>query len=203
MTGMFITLEGGEGAGKSTLMQRLFDALLREGLSVMKTRAPGGSPLGAKIRSLLLHEKKEAISARAELLLFLADRAQHVDEVIKPALQKGQIVLCDRFNDSTIAYQGGARHLGIEEVKKLCQFACAGLEPDLTFYLDLDPKMGFMRLKGEKDRIESETLEFHQEIRKTFHALAKKEKRIQVFDATLPADVVFQKAYQCIQCLQT
>src|ERR1700722_18252143 len=131
--GTFITFEGGDGAGKTTLIQKIFGYLEKLGCKVMQTRAPGGTAMGQEIRNLLLHKHDAPLSKRCELLLFLADRAQHVDELILPNLKKKKVVLCDRFNDSTIAYQGGARGLTESLVRKLCDFACDGLKPNLTF----------------------------------------------------------------------
>lgn len=207
MKGKFITFEGGEGAGKTTLIEKVYQALLQQGHSVIKTRAPGGSPLGEKIRALLLEKSLLSVSARTELLLFLADRAQHVEEIIRPALKKGQIVLCDRFNDSTIAYQGGARGWDKKWVHKLCDFATDDLDPTLTLYLDIDPKIGFMRLKNkrqgqEKDRIESEKLLFHQKIRRAFRQIAKEEpRRFRILDASCTSDEVFEEAMRYVQRL--
>jgi dTMP kinase len=203
--GLFITFEGGDGVGKSTLIGKVFDHLEKEGQAVLKTRAPGGTEIGQEIRNLLLHKQDASLSKRCELLLFLADRAQHVDEQILPALEKGKIVLCDRFNDSTVAYQGGARGLTPEIVSHLCHFACNGLTPDLTLYLDLDPKIGFERAKQAgmaKDRIESETLEFHQKIRETFRQIADNEpSRFVILDASKTAEEVFQLAKERIDAL--
>lgn len=205
MRSLFITFEGGEGAGKSTLIDRLFAALKAQGHDLLKTRAPGGTPAGEAIRALLLNKEGTKLTPRAELLLFLADRAEHVDEVIVPALKAGKIVLCDRYNDSTVAYQGIARGLGVEEVKKLCKFATNQLEPHLTFYLDLDPAIGLKRLqqvKEGKDRIEAEKLSFHQRIRTAFHEIAKREKeRFHILDASLPPDKVFAQAMEVIDAL--
>ena len=174
---------------------------------MIKTRAPGGTAIGNKIRDLLLHTHDLPLSARCELLLYLADRAQHVEELILPALKKGNIVLCDRFNDSTIAYQGGARGLNAEAVNQLCQFACSDLKPDLTLYLDLDPTIGFERItkaRLAKDRIESETLQFHQNIRKTFKEIAQKEpKRFIIIDASKTQDEVFTQAKEKIDAFFT
>ena len=207
MKGVFITFEGGEGAGKSTLIERVYKTLSTSKYPVIKTRAPGGSPLGEKIRALLLEKGELSVSTRSELLLFLADRAQHVDEIILPALKKGKIVLCDRFNDSTIAYQGGARGWDKKWVHKLCDFATDDLDPLLTLYLDIDPRIGFKRLKnarkGEgKDRIESEKLFFHQKIRKAFRQIAKEEpKRFRIIDASRSPDEVFHQAMRHIDAL--
>lgn len=203
--GIFITFEGGDGAGKTTLIQKVFGYLEKLDFDVFQTRAPGGTELGKEIRNLLLHKHDALLSQRSELFLFLADRAQHVDELILPNLKKNKIVLCDRFNDSTVAYQGGARGFKEEEVRKLCDFACDGLKPDLTLYLDLDPKIGFERAKKAgliKDRIESETLKFHQKIRKAFKQIAKKEpKRFIMIDASKTPEEVYTQAKVKIDAL--
>jgi dTMP kinase len=197
-TGFFLTFEGGDGAGKSTLIDKLHCYLETMGKSILKTRAPGGTKVGETIRSLLLTNSDTPLSERGELFLFLADRAQHVDEIIYPALQKGQIVLCDRYNDSTVAYQGTAR--GFEPVwtRSLCDFATKGLQPDLTLYLDIDPKIGLSRVANtgiDKDRIESEALSFHEKIRSAFHNIAKEEpKRFRILDASRSPDDVFEQA---------
>ncbi len=205
--GLLITFEGGEGAGKSTLMERLFATLKAKGLDLIKTRAPGGTQVGSVIRNLLLNRDQAVLAARAELFLFLADRAEHVEEVIRPALKKGQIVLCDRFNDSTVAYQGAARGLGEDEVRKFCTFACNGVEPNLTLYLDLDPQIGLKRLKqvkDGKDKIETETLLFHQKIRKAFQQIAAREPgRFRILDASRTADEVLESALKSIDELFT
>lgn len=203
--GTFITFEGGDGAGKTTLIDKIYKYLEKSDRDVLKTRAPGGTETGQEIRTLLLHKHDAPLSKRAELLLFLADRAQHVDELILPALKTGKIVLCDRFNDSTIAYQGGARGFTDKFVRGLCSFACDDLEPDLTLYLDLDPKIGFERNKKaglEKDRIESETLKFHQKIRTAFKQIAKKEpKRFIIIDASKTPEEVYSQAKEKIDAL--
>jgi len=203
--GKFITFEGGEGAGKTTLIARVYATLNQRGLHVLQTRAPGGSKVGEAIREILLRKNNFAIGKSCELLLFLADRAQHVEEVIVPALKKGLIVLCDRFNDSTIAYQGGARGFGEDQVSELCAFASSGLKPHLTLYLDIDPKIGFERRKKggfSHDRIESEDLSFHQKIRESFHKIARKEpQRFHIIDATPTEDIVFKEAMSFIDKL--
>ncbi|MGH7198597.1 MAG: dTMP kinase [Candidatus Omnitrophota bacterium] len=192
---MFISFEGGEGAGKSTLLQKVHDELLRRKKNILLTRAPGGTMTGELIRHLLLHHDKTDVSSRCELFLFLADRAQHVEQVITPALQHQQIVLCDRFNDSTVAYQGGARGFDPAWVRELCHFATNNLEPDLTLYLDIDPLEGLQRVQRSKDRIEKQDIAFHQKIRSAYLQIAKKEpKRFHVLDATQSPDNVFQQA---------
>jgi len=197
---LFITFEGGEGAGKTTLIERLGKALSSKGYSVLTTREPGGTALGEEVRRLLL--QPYPLSPYAELTLFLSSRAQHIAEVILPSLQQGKIVLCDRFNDSTIAYQGAARGLGEEQVEAFCSFISQGLVPDVTFYLDLDPEVAFKRLQREKDRIEQETLSFHRSIREAFLRLSEKHcKRISVLDASLSSDAVFSSAMQRLENL--
>lgn len=193
MKGKFITFEGGDGAGKTTLIESVYKTLVSQGKDVLKTREPGGSPVGAEIRNLILHSQAP-LTKKCELFLFLADRAEHVDKIILPALEKGQIVLCDRFNDSTIAYQSGARGLDEQTVRSLCTIAASGLEPDLTLYLDLDPRIAFERVKKmgkHKDQIEAEDLSFHDKIRKTFHEIGKREpRRFFLIDARQPAESV-------------
>jgi dTMP kinase len=203
--GIFISFEGGEGSGKTTLIDALYAALSKEERNIIKTREPGGSELGASIRSLLLDHKGIAISPRSELFLFLADRAHHVDALILPELKEGKIVLCDRFTDSTIAYQGAARGLAGDQLKELCDFAAASLKPDLTFYLDIDPAIGLKRLSTTRcfpDRIEQENLDFHHLIRASYLQIAKEEsERVKVIDATLPVDQVKTQALDSIHAL--
>ncbi len=195
--GLLVTFEGGDGAGKSTLMKGLYKLLEERGESVIQTRAPGGTLVGERIRSLLL-EHKAPLSDRCELFLFLADRAEHMKEVIVPALREGKIVLCDRFNDSTLAYQGVARGLDAKTVSSLCLFATDGKTPDLTFYLDIAPKLGIARTlhkTGEKDRIESESLDFHEKIRQAFLHIAQQDpKRVRVLDATQSPETLLKQA---------
>ncbi len=195
--GFLITFEGGDGVGKSTLIKNLYRLLEERGESVIQTRAPGGTIVGEKIRSLLL-ESKIPLSDRCELFLFLADRAEHMKEVIFPALTEGKLILCDRFNDSTLAYQGVARGLDIDIVNSFCLFATSGKVPDLTFYLDLSPKLGLERRvqnDGEKDRIESESLVFHEKIRNAFLHIAQQDpKRVRVLDATQSPETILNQA---------
>jgi dTMP kinase len=203
--GVLITFEGGEGAGKTTLMEKLFVHLQSQNIPILQTRAPGGTVIGKAIRSLVLDHREQTLSKRAELLLYLSDRAQHVDEVILPALKRNEVILCDRFNDSTVAYQGGARGFDEEWVRTLCTFACEGVNPDLTLYLDLDPRVGFARIQQagmSKDRIESEAIEFHEKIRRAFHQIAQKEpKRFHLLDASRSPEEVFQQAVEKIDAL--
>lgn len=208
--GYLITLEGGEGSGKTTLLDSLADYLLKQDYEVIKTREPGGTRLGEAIRNWLLDkERAMSMGSQAELLLFLAARAQHIEEVILPALKAGKIVLCDRFNDSTIAYQGGARGLGVKYVQQLCSLVCGSVVPQLTLFLKVSPEVGLSRSRnlhkthagsGELDRIESENLAFHDKIQKTLEYLAKKEPlRIYTIDAHLPQVDVLKEAILAIQ----
>ncbi len=197
---LFITLEGGEGAGKSLLIDRLGAELQARGLAVLQTLNPGGSPLGERIRELVLHYKGDPPTPRAELLLYLADRAHHVQTVLLPALKRGVHVLCDRYNDSTLAYQAAGRGLNMEEVLSLCTFAAAGLTPDLTFYLDIDPEVGLQRVKkigAGKDRLESEKIAFHRKVRAQYLKIAEQEReRVVVIDASMTPDAVFAMALE-------
>lgn len=205
MPGKLITFEGGEGAGKTTLIAKVNEELHSRFPNILQTRAPGGSNLGKHIRNLLLNKQDFSIGPRSELFLFLADRAEHVDEVIAPALREGKIVLCDRFHDSTVAYQGGARGFGEKLVSDLCIFASNGLLPDLTLYLDIDPRIGLERVKNARnhhDRIEEEKLLFHEKIRKSFHRVAEESKdRFRILDASMPIPEVFSKAMEYINAI--
>ena len=198
LKGLFITLEGGEGAGKTTLAEGLKRYLESKGRKVLVTREPGGTKLGEKIRDLLLHKDDFSITARTELFLFLAARSQHLEEVIIPALKQGICVICDRFNDSTIAYQGGGRKLGVEYITAAIPFATGGIEPHLTFFLDVDPSIGKKRIKKREqkiDRIEKEAQNFHRRVRNTFVQLAKEHpKRIFCIDGTKTKEQVLNEA---------
>ena len=182
--GKFITLEGVEGTGKTTQCALLCDYLRARDVDILETREPGGTPLGESIRKLLLEPGDDAPSVRAELLLFLAARAQLVARIIMPALEAGKWVLCDRFSDATIAYQGYGRGLDVEAIKNLNEFATAGLKPERTILLDLDVETGITRALTAKkefdgyargDRMENETLKFHNRVRDGYLALAEKE----------------------------
>ena len=197
--GYFITFEGGEGAGKTTLINCVYDYLTSKGHAVIKTREPGGTVLGRHIRDLLLYKEEDQPTKKAELFLFLADRAQHVEKMILPALEQGKIVLCDRFNDSTLAYQGAARSFDPETLHHFCKFATSDLVPDLTLFLDLDPKIGLKRAEQGKgntrDRLEKESLSFHMKVREAFLSFSQKEPhRFHVIDASQPTDKVFDIA---------
>ncbi|WP_182112973.1 MULTISPECIES: dTMP kinase [unclassified Actinotalea] len=182
---MFISFEGGDGVGKSTQLALLADLLAGRGLEVVRTREPGGTPLGVELRNAVLHG--EHVSPRTEALLYATDRAHHVDAVVRPALERGAVVLTDRYLDSSVAYQGDGRALGADEVERLSLWATDGLLPDLTVLLDLDPAVGLGRLTGAPDRLESAGLEFHRRTRAAFLARAAAEPaRWLVVDAALP-----------------
>jgi dTMP kinase len=190
---LFIAFEGGEGSGKSTQIVRLRDALLQQGERVFATHEPGATSVGKAIRSLLL-ETDEPITPRSEALLFAADRAHHVETEIRPRLAAGYHVLCDRYVDSSIAYQGAGRTLSVEEVARLSEWATQGLVPDLTVLLDIAPADGLARV-GDRtqapgpDRLEREQLAFHERVRTGFLALAERHPdRYLVLDATRPVD---------------
>ena len=196
--GRFITFEGGEGCGKSTQVVRLAAALEERGLKVLLTREPGGTRLSELIRTLLKDEAEDPPVDRAELLLFLAARAQLVRNVIAPALEAGTWVISDRFSDSTVAYQGYGRGLPVDFVRAANDFACEGLRPDLTFLLDLDPETAERRMRGREaatntsaDRIERAGSGFHARLRKGFLELAAADApRFSVVDASKSPDEV-------------
>ena len=176
--GIFVTLEGGEGSGKTTQSRRIVAHLRSRGREVLETREPGGTDAGELIRDILLH-RVDSLSPRAELALYLASRSQLVDKVIRPSVENGVDVVCDRFADSSTAYQGGGRELGIEFVERLNDWATTGLEPDLTFYFDVPPSTGLTRREGrasgdDLDRIEREGLDFHEVVRAAYRKVAER-----------------------------
>jgi dTMP kinase len=188
--GLFIAFEGGDGAGKSTQAARLAEALESRGLTVLRTREPGGTPVGEKLRSLVLDHGHGHIDAHTEALIFAASRAAHAAQVIRPALERGEVVLTDRYIDSSVAYQGAGRDLGEDAVKSLNEWATSGLQPHLTVLLDVDPAMGRQRRtagNAAEDRLESEADEFHSRIRKAFLELAgRRSESYLVLPAHLP-----------------
>ncbi len=184
--GVFITLEGVEGAGKSSNVPFIRDWCERQGRSVLVTREPGGTPLGEQIRELLLHKQDLAVSHDAETLLMFAARAQHLHAVIVPALAAGQVVLCDRFTDATYAYQGGGRGLPVSRIRALEEWVQQGLQPDLTLLFDLPVELGLQRAnrRGVADRFERERREFFARVREAYLTRAAREpQRIRVIDA--------------------
>ncbi|MDY0190342.1 MAG: dTMP kinase [Desulfuromonas sp.] len=205
--GVFITFEGIEGCGKTTQITRLAALLRQQQLAVVVTREPGGCEIADKIRAILLDSTNVAITAECELLLYAAARAQHISEVVKPALQQGKIVLCDRFCDATIAYQGYGRQLDVATIEQLNTYACQGIEPQLTMLLDLDVTTGLTRARQrnahdtmlDEDRFEAESLEFHQRIRDAYLNLSSTQpQRIKVIDASGNQDSVFDRIVSTI-----
>ena len=190
--GYFITLEGVDGGGKTTQLRRLADAFADCGVPAVCTREPGGTAAADRIRGVVL-DKDLTMNARTELLLYLAARAEHVDHVVRPALAAGKVVLCDRFSDSTMVYQGFVRGIPPDQVAALCEFAAQGLRPDLTILLDADPQDLLARRTQRRveDRLEREGLAFQKQVREGFLALARREpQRICVVDALQTADAV-------------
>ena len=195
---LFISFEGGEGCGKSTQIAALAARLTNRGIPVLTTREPGGCAIADAIRRILLNPANATLVPRAELLLYAAARAQHVDEVIQPALGQGTWVLCDRFTDATVAYQGGGRQLPPTTIETLNRIATDGLQPDLTLLLDLPVEEGLRRAIGRNDqdgtahegRFEAETLAFHQRVRASYRRLAENHERFRVIDASGEIDAV-------------
>lgn len=197
--GMFITFEGADGCGKTTQQMLAADYLESKGYEVLITREPGAKGLGEDIRKILL-DYKGPVSERCESLLFLADRAQHVDNMILPAIEKGQIVLCDRYTDSTVAYQGYGRQQNLERIKKLNDFATNLLKPDLTFVFNIDVETSMQRVGKEKDRMESEGKEFHNRVRNGYLKLAEEEpNRIKVLDAAKSIDEIHEEVVNILE----
>jgi dTMP kinase len=183
--GIFITFEGIEGSGKSTQSKLFFEYLKEANIPAILTLEPGGTELGKSIRKMLL--ESESVSPQTELLLFMADRSEHVNQMIKPALQDGKCVICDRFFHSTYAYQAGGRNLDPAVIRSINKFATGGLEPDITFFIDIPVEIGFNRKKQENlklDRIEQEGLEFHHTLRNAYLELLKTEKMMVRIDGT-------------------
>jgi len=190
--GLFLTFEGPEGSGKSTQLKLLAERLRAEGREVLETAEPGGTPIGAQIRRVLLDAKNRELCPTAELLLMFASRAQNVDQYILPALGQGAIVLCDRFTDSSLVYQGIGRGLGADVVYDVDRIACRGLIPDLTIVIDIETEAGLARAHHRNDqskdvetRIDQETLTFHKKVREAYHQLAADEpRRVKLIDGS-------------------
>lgn len=182
--GLFITFEGADGCGKTTQLMLLAKYLKSKGRDVIVTREPGARGLGEKIREILLNYDGE-VSSQAEAFLFLADRAQHIDVIVNPAVKNGEIVLCDRHTDSTIAYQGYGRGLDIDRIKMLNNLATGDRRPDLTFVFDIDVETSMKRVGNEKDRMESAGVEFFNRVRNGYHKISELEpERVKVLDAS-------------------
>jgi len=190
---MFITFEGPEGSGKSTQLPMLAQFLEESGLPVVRTREPGGTKIGDQIREVLVRMDNTELHPRTEILLFLAARAQLVEELIIPSLQQGKIILCDRYGDSTLAYQGYGHGLDLETLRAMLQFATGGLKPDLTILLDVDVMTGLRRkkIKEEWNRLDAFELSFHERVRTGYHMLAGQDpERWKIVDATQDPDQV-------------
>lgn len=192
--GIFITLEGGEGSGKTTQARRLCECLSAQGLDVLHTREPGGTLLAERLRSILLDNSAETIAPETEAYLIFAARRQHVDHVIKPALAQGKTVVCDRFSDSTLAYQGYGRGLDLRALRTMNDWATGKLAPQLTLLFDVPVTVGLSRRRGgaaTQNRLDRETERFHRKVRAGFHALARREpRRIKVIHSTQPLESV-------------
>ena len=197
--GLFITFEGIDGCGKTTQIKLLQDFLIKQGEEVLLTREPGAKGLGSKLREILLNYDGD-VSSNCESFLFLADRAQHIDTIVKPAIDSGKMVLCDRHIDSTIAYQGFGRGVDIEQLKALNNIATSGLKPDLTFVFDIDIETSISRVGKEKDRMESAGIEFFKRVREGYLEIAKQEpERVKVIDGTKSREDVFAEVLTRIE----
>lgn len=196
MTGVFITFEGGDGAGKTTQLQLLVSWLEEHGHSYVLTREPGGTDVGLELRDIILH-RKGFLAPRAEALLYAADRAHHVHTVVRPALERGDVVVQDRFFDSSVAYQGAGRVLSETEVRDLSLWAVENLRPDLTIVLDVPADVARARRDSTRDvydRLEAEADDFHERVREAYRRLADEEpERIVIIDGQLPADQIHQQ----------
>lgn len=202
MQGKFITFEGPDGSGKTTCAKGVYDKLKKEGYDVIYTREPGGIEIAEEIRNIILDPKNTKMDARCEALLYAASRRQHLVEKVLPALAKGQIVLCDRFVDSSLAYQGVGRHLGIEEVFAINKFAIEDNMPDFTIYLNVDPEIGLQRIapRNYKDRLDQESLQFHQDTYNGYLQVVEKYKdRMIVVDANQDEAKVIDDCFKIIK----
>lgn len=202
--GRFITVEGPDGAGKSTILNELYNKLVEEGRDVVKTREPGGVSIAEQIREVILNKENTAMDIRTEALLYAAARRQHLVEVVIPALEKGSIVICDRFIDSSLAYQGKGRDIGMTEVMNINQFAIEDKMPDLTLYFDIAPEEGLKRIAGhdgrEVNRLDLESLDFHQKVYEGYQSLIEQyPDRIKVVDASKSKEEVLASAYDIVK----
>ena len=201
---MFVTIEGPEGSGKSSVTKEVVKLLEKDGETVVLTREPGGTPIAEEIRNVILDKKNTAMDPMTEALLYAASRRQHLVEKVWPLSKEGKIVISDRFLDSSLAYQGGARGLGIDRILDLNQYAIDGFYPDLTLLFDIDPRIGLKRIAANNDRevnrLDLEKIDFHDNVRKTFLELSKRfSDRFVVLDASKPFDQVVQDAYHAIR----
>ncbi len=202
MSGLFVTLEGVEGVGKTTQLEFIAEYLRNQGRELVITREPGGTPIGEAIRELVLDNKHIGMAADTELLLMFAARAEHINKVIQPALDSGKVVLCDRFTDASYAYQGLGRNISEERITFLKNWVQQSLKPDLTLLLDAPVEMGLERAakRSEKDRFESEAIEFFNAVRRCYLQIAKNDpQRVKVIDAAQPLDVVKQQVLSILK----
>lgn len=202
---MFITVEGGEGSGKTTLFHRLAEALAADGVDLVTCREPGGTPIGERLRELLLDPATGPMAPRTEAYLYAAARSELVEAVIRPALERGRTVLCDRFLDSSIAYQGFGLGLGQAEVEAINRPALRGLKPDLTLLIDIPPGDGLSRTAAgrERDRVEGRSVDYHVRVREGFLAIARGDPgRVRVLDGREPPDAVFRQALEAIRAFR-
>ena len=207
--GWFITLEGPDGSGKSTQLRLLGKRLRGARYDVLETAEPGGTPIGMQIRRVLLDAKNQELCPTAELLLMFAARAQNIDQCILPALAAGRVVVCDRFTDSTLVYQGAARGLGSEVVYELDRIACRGLVPDLTLVIDIDIETGLKRARHRSERsqdvetrIDDQPLEFHRKVRQAYRQLAEDEpKRVRLIDGSRPEEEVAAEVWAAVEAV--
>ena len=204
MKGKFITFEGSEGSGKSTQIGLVRAYLKKKKKLILFIREPGSVKISEKIRNILLNVKNAKMGDECETLLYMAARAQLVEEVIKPALKKGKIVLCDRFLDSTVAYQGYGSGVDIAAIKKIGRFATQGIQPDITFFFDIDAKKGLSRINRKKDRIELRAIHYHNKVRKGYATIARKEPgRVKLIDANKSKEKIFEVVRKHIDRLLT
>lgn len=201
---MFITFEGPDGSGKSTIIKKVYEKLINDGFDIVLTREPGGTPIAEKIRDIILDNSNVALDARTEALLYAASRRQHLVEKIRPALKEGKIVLCDRFLDSSLAYQGGGRNLGVQNVLNINLFATENTYPDLTLFFDIDPELGLKRVSQDKkrvaDRLDNENENFHEKVYSTFKEIINtNSQRIITIDASKSIEEVTECAYKTIK----
>ena len=201
---MFVTIEGPEGSGKSSVTKEVVKLLEKDGEQVVLTREPGGTPIAEQIREVILNKENTAMDPVTEALLYAAARRQHLKEKVWPLSKEGKIIISDRFLDSSLAYQGGARGLGIDYILQMNQFATEGYYPELTLLFDIDPRIGLARIAANKgrevNRLDLEKIDFHDSVRQTFLSLAKRfPERFVVLDASKPFDEVVQDAYHAIK----
>lgn len=203
MAGKFITFEGPEGSGKSTVIKAVVEFLTHEGYDILSTREPGGIKIAEDIRNIILSKENTMMCAQAEALLFAAARAQHLHEIILPGLEQNKIILCDRFIDSSLAYQGYARGLGVDAVYQINKFAIGNRLPDLTIFIDVPPRVGLSRVfnnSRDVDRLDLETIEFHDKVYEGYKQLAKRfEDRFVIIDGTNAVETVIEDTIQIIK----